>query len=89
MWRTSKNWEELEACPDPFKDKVKCEECKCWLDKYDAKKLTVYGVFGKYENLYCKSHAPKYDEMHTFSPDITYFGRCEVSKDGTPIIKKP
>lgn len=30
-------------CPDPFKDKVKCETCKCWVDKKDAQEIKKWG----------------------------------------------
>lgn len=81
--------EDKKECPDQFKDKVKCAECLCWLDKDDAKIVTYYGVFGTYKNVYCKAHAPKYDEVQSWGSGNHYYGRCEVKKDGTPIIQKP
>ena len=50
---------------DCFKDKVKCETCKHWIDKEDAQE--VVGL-GSYSRFYCPLCRVPYDEIHFPSP---------------------
>lgn len=61
MWNKLDH-EIIEKCPDPFKDKVKCAECRCWLDKSDAYKVENYGFYGSYDEYFCRTHKKPYNE---------------------------
>lgn len=71
-------------CPDPFEDKVKCEECKCWLDIEDSQAIRAnYG-----QVYYCGVHRKSYSRIVSDNPFRTnnrYFREIECDKDGNPI----
>ena len=76
---------------DPFEDKVKCEECKHWVDKYDCSDVD-YNVAHSFmypirEKLYyCPEHTKPYSRKTDYScSDTKYFKEIEVDKDGTPL----
>lgn len=79
-------------CPDPFKDKVKCDKCKCWIDKNDAQiidcrySLSMY--FGPFEKAYlyfCQTDKRPYDRMSVSSIPFSYYKEMEVDMEGNPI----
>lgn len=92
--------EECE-CPDPFKDKVKCDECRCWIDKKDAQKVEYYndgycgGFYPYHEFFYCQSHKKPYSKKKlintgtrgTSEQKVMYFGEVEMDENGNPIKK--
>ncbi len=88
MWRDKeiRDREVIVGCPDPFKDKVKCETCRCWLDKGDAQE--VRGLLFGALYYYCIVHAKPYSEiLLKWLPSETtrYFGKIEMTVDGEPI----
>lgn len=80
---------------DPFKDKVKCETCKCWLDKSDAHRVDLGGdrQWSYYDYIiswnsidsnnifYCRIHKPNY----TKKIGNSFFKELEVTEDGEPV----
>ena len=59
----------IEKCPDPFANKVKCETCKCWLDRDDASRVKIF-LDGHYDYrvyFYCPIHKKPYNEKYVFS----------------------
>lgn len=90
MWNKK---ETKENCPDPFEDKVKCEECRCWIDLSDAKIVeVVYDVWGGDKKNYCHAHAKPYQKVHYYSTQDKkpqYFGEVEMTEDGKPIAHPP
>lgn len=76
---------------NPFKNKVKCEECKLWLDKEDAYvvKHDTLNLF--YSNLFLTLYyCPKDKKPYTRSKYVSfennkYYAELEVEKDGTPV----
>lgn len=88
------NWNKPQnaACPDPFVDKVKCEECKHWIDRDDASKVKAHHLLSRpFDEWYCPMHKKPYDEKTTYIYPHRYYGRVEMEEDGTPVgyIKKP
>lgn len=77
-----------KKCPDPFKDKVKCEKCKCWLDKSDAQEVRIEGGMVVFSEFYCPIHRVPYDRVrydgHFYLPPH-FYREVEVLEDGTPI----
>lgn len=75
-------------CKNQFKDKVKCKECKCWLDKYDAQVVSVqlglYSTF-KDEEYYCNTHRKPYKKVICRVDKDIFIEEIEVDKDGEPI----
>ena len=83
-------------CEDPFKNKVRCDGCKCWLDKDDAKVVEVMGgMWGSYEENYCARCKPPYDTKYQSiwngkemtAERFTRMEVVEVTADGKPIKK--
>lgn len=84
------------VCPDPFADKVKCEVCKCWIDKEDAFSvngvknddalramfLSYYPMYEteRYPKWYCRSHKKPYSSKK----GGRFYAEIEVNEDGTP-----
>lgn len=83
----------LLDCPDPFKNKVKCEECKHWVDKTDASVVSYSGSFGYYYSYFCSMHKKPYTRTITAFPRNLFFGEVLMEQDGTPVgyekIKEP
>ena len=77
-------------CPDPFKDKVKCRECRCWLDKSDSHEVDVcYGMDTQY---YCHAHKKPYSRIilpgwYGVLGDSAprYFGEVQMTEGGIPV----
>ncbi len=70
-----------------FTDKVKCGECRCWLDKSDAFPVDVnVGLVVIY---YCCPHKKPYRRVLTSGmfgeSRIKYFGEVEMDSMGMPI----
>lgn len=78
-----------KSYPNPFADKVKCDECRCWLDKNDAHKVNMYHFIGHTELYFCGAHRKPYNEkVHNGIDGIQYFGRMRMNEDGTPYTGK-
>lgn len=95
MWNKE---ETKESCPDPFKNKVKCEVCRCWIDLSDAKSVEVFtdewcgGFSPSYTQNYCHAHAKPYRRIHYYfkqDKKAQYFGEVEMTEDGKPIAHHP
>lgn len=73
-----------EVCEDPFKDKVKCGECRCWIDKSDASVVDWNGYSSDY---YCPTHAKPYERVlcDHFGSVVRYYSSIEVTREGTPV----
>jgi len=77
--------ENLErSIPDPFADKVKCETCKCWVDKKDAQIQSGISFMGRYSDYYCQAHKKPYDRMINCFPPI-YLKELSVDENGEPV----
>lgn len=72
-------------CPDPFKNKVKCEECKHYVDKSDAFSVKIWSDFGETIMWYCPMHKKPYTSYIHAYPTYLYFGEVSMSEDGTPV----
>ena len=71
-----------------FEDKVKCEECKHWIDKGDAQRIEVRVLYHFDENsdeFYCNMHKKKYDRKIISTSNISYFKEISVNENGEPI----
>ena len=72
-----------------FKDKVKCEECKHWIDKGDAQRIEVdlrsYFYDNSKDEFYCNMHKKKYDRKIIYASSIFYFKEMLVNENGEPI----
>lgn len=75
---------EVVGCPDPFKDKVKCHECKHWIDKSDAHKVEVNSYYAVTE-YYCPMHKKPYTRKISCMYPVSYYGEVGMDEDGTPI----
>jgi len=76
-----------KTCLDPFADKVKCYECRHWIDKSDAQKVEASGFYDG-DRWYCQLHKKPYSRVRTYAfADLAtrFFGEVEMNKDGTPI----
>ena len=89
---------ELVPC-DCFKDKVKCEICKCWLDKKDAQEIevTIYGYYSdesiNKKEYYCYNHTKAYEKIISIinvEGDVrkVYYKQLEVDEKGNVIKQK-
>lgn len=69
--------EEPKECPDPFKGKRKCEECKHYVDEYEMTTVLVcneprmsysysYWDNGESTLYYCPMHKKPYDKEITY-----------------------
>lgn len=91
MFRDNK---EKEGFPDPFADKVKCDECKHWIDKSDAQQVSCTGLYN-FIRSYCPLHKKPYSKVTKWSHPYRYFGELEMNEEGIPIgyepvkVKKP
>lgn len=72
-------------CPDPFADKVKCGQCKCWVDKSDASQVTCFGLFGIVVQWYCPTHKKPYSWYTQGTPTNSYYGEVSMTADGVPV----
>lgn len=81
-------------CPDPFADKVKCVECKFYLDKSDAQKVEVfqepyYGIAGWDDGerviYFCPAHKKPYDRHIRWPSERFIKNNVEVSEKGKQI----
>ncbi len=72
-----------EPCPDPFADKVKCDECKHWIDRSDAQIIDTHTGFGSYTRCFCPMHRKPYTRVHNYT-ELVYFAELRVNEDGTP-----
>ena len=63
---------------------VKCEECKCLLEKRDAQEVDFRAFMVDSQNYYCEVHRKPYSSVTDFVGK-KYFGEVEMDKDGTPI----
>ena len=81
-----------ESCPDQFADKVKCDDCRCWMDKSDAKRLEVSADWLVYDEYYCQAHKKPYSRTKRYYLKDTaiwkFFAEVEVNESGVP-IKNP
>lgn len=81
-------WENKEPTKVEQEDKVKCNECKCWLSKADAQTVEFLSTgisFGYSYHYYCKSHRKPYTRLLLSSLDRIYFKEIEVDEKGEPI----
>lgn len=86
-----------EPVENPFEDKVKCNNCRCWIDKFDAQvipvELKAFSIYGNsfYDNHYCRKCKVPYKRkfiLKTESETITtYYKEFEVDESGE-LIKK-
>lgn len=77
-------------CPNPFVDKVKCAECKHWIDKSDSSSVRIVGLYSDML-YYCPMHKKAYDESWvTTLLHPLYFGRVQMNDQGIPLgyVKK-
>lgn len=77
-------------CPDPFADKVKCDECKHWIDKSDAQEVHVMNSpwrDGNTLEYFCPQHKKNYTKKRVWGYGINneYYQTMVVSEDGTPV----
>lgn len=70
---------------DPFKDKVKCEECKHYIDKSDASSVKSVDMFGVNTDWYCPMHKKPYSSYISATPENLYYGEIRMKEDGTPV----
>jgi hypothetical protein len=74
---------------------VKCEECRCWLDKSDAQeiKTTAITIGENYIHAIdyrCNAHRTPYSSVLIYPRtdlEPRYYGEVEMTKDGKPIKK--
>jgi len=67
---------------------IKCENCRCWLERKDAQIISVYSEVFNFEEYYCRKCKQPYSEVKLFSySDIPnkYFKKIEVTEDGEPV----
>lgn len=85
MWFTNGNNQDSAA-----RSYVKCETCKCLLDKNDAQLIAQIGSLSKLVVYYCNSHRKNYDSVILHYPKNTYFKELEVDENGEPVgyVKK-
>jgi len=91
------NISKREKCPDPFADKVKCEVCKCWLNKGDAHIVNRFPThILPPESFFCQVHKKPYSRvfvgrdlepyLNERFPEISkYYGEVEMTETGEPI----
>lgn len=72
-------------CSDPFKDRVKCQECKHWIDRSDASIVKTVSSWGIHEYWYCPMHKKSYNSFFSGHPKNIYFGEVQMEEDGTPV----
>ena len=73
---------------DCFEGKVKCSECKCWLDKKDAHLVTNESYligYGKWEDYYCQAHKPKFSKTAYLNRVNHYYREVETDFKGEPL----
>lgn len=75
----------IHICPNPFANKVKCNECKAWIDKTDASTVKSFGLFGETADYYCPVHKKPYARYILAYPNNIYFAEIEVDEDGVPV----
>ncbi len=63
----------IVGMPDPFADKVKCEECKHWIDKKDASSVSYFS-WTRETNWYCPMHKKPYTRFIRAIPIDLYYG---------------
>lgn len=80
-------------CPDPFANKVKCEECKHWIDKIDAQEVIQRDMpnislflfdSGISKLYYCPKDRKPYEEHDARAKD-SYYKKIEVTVEGIPV----
>lgn len=64
---------------------VKCEDCKFLISKKDAQVVYIYTDFLNDEIYYCLGHRKPYDSVNKKPDRNNYFGKVQMSEDGTPI----
>lgn len=83
-----------QECPDPFKDKVKCEECKHYVDKSDAQEMKTGSKLDFIGDdlrrvteyvYYCPLHKRKYDRKSSGWCGSYYYKEMSVDENGEPI----
>jgi hypothetical protein len=83
---------EKQELPDPFKNKVKCEECKHYIDKSDAQEVKIFTsiLWDVNYKFYCPMHRRPYSRIDKYLGLRRYFNEMEVTEEGEPIgyIKK-
>lgn len=87
MWWVNDVPEPCVLPKDPFEGKVKCDECKHYIDRYDAQKVTIDSYMcGRSEICYCPVHKKPYDQIDRYSNiPIYYKTMMRVSEEGIPI----
>lgn len=71
-----------------FNKYVKCETCKCLLNKNDAqevRKVPFFSFKGDEYIYFCGSHKKSYDEIIETWYDNKYYAHMQVDKEGNPI----
>lgn len=73
----------------PFINAVKCAECRCFLEKGDAYKVTEssgFWIYGSRETkYYCLEHRKPYSRMNVWRDGCSYYGEIQMNEDGTPV----
>lgn len=89
MWFNKKEKEEVK---DQFADKVKCEDCKHWVDKSECQEVeNEHRDFDFYANgkrdyfYYCPMHKKPYDSIYKIVTIWNYYKKMEVDENGEPI----
>lgn len=70
---------------DPFEGKVKCIECKHYIDKMDAQVVAVEWSFVTDYYYYCSMHKQPYDVRSFSRFGISYYKKLEVTQTGEPV----
>lgn len=74
--------------PDPFADKVKCSECRHWVDRSDAQRISHSAYGYSFDEFYCPTHKKPYSRSSSTGMGWRYFGEIEMTEDGKPIAPK-
>jgi len=74
-----------KKCKDPFEDKVKCEECKHWIDKSDGQRIEDSSDY----LWYCPEHRKPYESVryhYEFNMRVpSFYKKMEVDEHGEPV----
>ena len=76
--------------PEPTPETVKCQECRCLLEKSDAEVVLILNRYTLYnesdKEYYCPSHMKTYSKKdYNWGSGWSFYKETEVTKDGEPI----
>lgn len=66
-------------------EEVKCDGCKCILNKSDAQKVTSYGFAYSYDRFYCGLCKKPYTSINSIGMITIYNGEVAMDEEGVPI----